>query len=97
MTLPGYARRQQRCPGTRHGVRSPREGFDAQPRTARCVAHREPDEWPRRSCDIAKRWAASPAITFQMNASSLPHAKLMRATKCRTRVAPAVRQGLAAH
>jgi len=35
-------------------------------------------------------------ITFQMNASSLPHAKLMRAIEVLgTQVAPAVRQELA--
>jgi hypothetical protein len=34
-------------------------------------------------------------ITFQMNAASLPHAKLMRGIEAiGTRVAPAVRQGL---
>jgi hypothetical protein len=35
-------------------------------------------------------------ITFQMNAASLPHAKLMRGIEAiGTRVAPAVRQGRA--
>ena len=56
-----------------------------------------PEEVRWKIFDTAKRWAGISRLTFQINAASLPHAKLMRAIEViGTRVAPALKGELAA-
>jgi hypothetical protein len=51
---------------------------------------------PKRSRDTAKLLGGISRLTFQMNAASLPHAKLMRAIEAiGTSVAPALKGELA--
>ena len=69
-----------------------RERFDAQLGPLGALLIGEPDEVVDKILRHSEALGGISRITFQMNASSLPHAKLMRATELLgTRVAPAVR------
>jgi alkanesulfonate monooxygenase SsuD/methylene tetrahydromethanopterin reductase-like flavin-dependent oxidoreductase (luciferase family) len=72
-----------------------RAGFDAQrgPRGALVIG--DPDEVVEKIVRHSKALGGISCITFQMNAASLPHVKLMRAIELiGTRVAPALREEL---
>jgi alkanesulfonate monooxygenase SsuD/methylene tetrahydromethanopterin reductase-like flavin-dependent oxidoreductase (luciferase family) len=71
-----------------------RAGFDAQlgPHGALLIGN--PDEVTEKIVRHSEALGGIARITFQMNASSLPHAKLMQAIDLLgTRIAPAVRNG----
>ena len=69
-----------------------RERFDAQLGPFGALLIGEPDEVVDKILRHSEALGGISRITFQMNASSLPHAKLMRATELLgTRVAPALR------
>jgi len=71
------------------------EGFDAQRGPYGPLLIGEPDEVAQRIMRHGEALGGISRITFQMNASSLPHAKLMRAIGViGTRVAPALRHEL---
>ncbi len=73
-----------------------RESFDAQRGPDGALLIGEPDEVAEKIIRHSEALGGISRITFQMNASSLPHAKLMHAIEViGTRVAPVVRQGLA--
>lgn len=73
-----------------------RASFDAQRGPYGALLVGEPDEVVERIMRHSEALGGIARITFQMNASSLPHAKLMRAIEALgTRVAPAVRQEFA--
>ncbi|MDB4899293.1 MAG: putative FMN-dependent luciferase-like monooxygenase family protein, partial [Gemmatimonadetes bacterium] len=92
---PGYARAVASVARER-GLRPvSRADFDAQrgPRGAMLIG--SPDEVAEKIIDHDEALGGISRITFQMNASSLPHAKMMQAIETLgTRVAPAVREYL---
>jgi alkanesulfonate monooxygenase SsuD/methylene tetrahydromethanopterin reductase-like flavin-dependent oxidoreductase (luciferase family) len=73
-----------------------REHFDSQLGPHGALLIGEPDEVAEKILRHSEALGGLSRVNFQMNASSLPHAKLMRAIELvGTRVAPAVRTGLA--
>ena len=71
-------------------------GFDAQRGPLGALLIGEPDEIVEKAMRHSEALGGISRLTFQMNASSLPHAKLMQAIELLgTRVAPALRQELA--
>ena len=73
-----------------------RAGFDAQrgPQGALLIGH--PDEVAEKIIRHSEALGGISRISFQMNAASLPHAKLMHAIEALgTRVAPALRKEFA--
>jgi len=94
--FPGYAKAVSSVAQERGWGPVTREGFDAQRGPQGALLIGEPDEVAEKIMRHSEALGGISRITFQMNASSLPHAKLMRAVEViATRVAPAVRQGLA--
>jgi alkanesulfonate monooxygenase SsuD/methylene tetrahydromethanopterin reductase-like flavin-dependent oxidoreductase (luciferase family) len=74
-----------------------RARFDAQLGPYGALLIGEPDEVVEKVLRHHAALGGIARVTFQMNASSLPHAKLMRAIEMLgTRVAPALRKELAA-
>ena len=74
-----------------------RASFDAQLGPYGALLIGEPDEVIEKVVRHSEALGGISRLTFQMNASSLPHAKLMRAIETLgTRVAPALRAELAA-
>src|SRR5712691_11461628 len=93
--FPGYAKAVSSVAEERGWGPVTREGFDAQRGPDAALLIGEPDEVAERITRLSEALGGISRITLQMNASSLPHAKLMRAIEVvGTRVAPAVRQGL---
>ena len=93
--FPGYAKAVSSVAKERGWGPVTREGFDAQRGPDGALLIGEPDEVAERITRLSEALGGISRITLQMNASSLPHAKLMRAIEVvGTRVAPAVRQGL---
>jgi probable LLM family oxidoreductase len=93
---PGYARAVASVAKERGWRPMARADFDAQrgPRGAMLIG--SPDEVAEKIIDHSEALGGISRITFQMNASSLPHAKMMQAIEVLgTRVAPAVREYLA--
>jgi probable LLM family oxidoreductase len=93
---PGYARAVATVAKERGWRPMARADFDAQrgPRGAMLIG--SPDEVAEKIIDHSEALGGISRITFQMNASSLPHAKMMQAIEVLgTRVAPAVREYLA--
>src|SRR5258705_1284730 len=93
---PGYARAVASVAKERGWRPMARADFDAQrgPRGAMLIG--SPDEVAEKIIDHNEALGGISRITFQMNASSLPHAKMMLAIEALgTRVAPAVREYLA--
>jgi probable LLM family oxidoreductase len=89
---PGYARAFTDIGKERGWPPATRAGFDAQrgPRGALLIG--SPDEVVEKISRHSEALGGISRITFQMNAASLPHAKLMRAIEMLgTRVAPASR------
>ena len=74
-----------------------RDGFDAQRGPLGALLVGDPDEVAEKILRHSENLGGISRITFQMNAASLPHAKLMRAIEMLgTRVAPALRKELVA-
>ena len=95
--FPGYARAFSDIGKERGWPPVTRAGFDAQngPRGALLVGN--PDEITEKLLRHSEALGGVSRFTFQMNAASLPHAKLMKAIELLgTRVAPALRKELAA-
>ena len=95
--FPGYARAFTDVGKERGWPPVTRAGFDAQlgPRGALLVGN--PDEITEKIIRHSDALGGVSRFTFQMNAASLPHAKLMKAIETLgTRVAPALRKELAA-
>lgn len=81
--------------GSADGPRLPRASFDAQRGPQGALILGDPDEVVEKIIRHSKALGGISRITFQMNAASLPHAKLMRAIELiGTRVSPALREQL---
>ena len=93
--FPGYARAVGDI-GKERGWSPPtRAGFDAQRGPQGALLIGNPDEVAEKIIRHSEALGGISRITFQMNASSLPHAKLMEAIDLLgTRVAPALREQL---
>ena len=90
---PGYARTMSEIGKERGWPRMTRASFDAQrgPKGSLLVA--DPDEVVEKIIRHSKALGGISRITFMMNPASLPHEKLMRATKLiGSRVAPVLRE-----
>jgi probable LLM family oxidoreductase len=94
--FPGYARAIDSVARERGWPPTSRASFDAQRGPYGALLIGEPEEVVEKIMRHSEALGGISRITFQMNASSLPHAKLMRAIEALgTRVAPAVRQEFA--
>jgi len=94
--FPGYARALTDVGKERGWAPVTRAGFDAQrgPQGALLIGH--PDEVAEKIIRHSEALGGISRISFQMNAASLPHAKLMHAIEALgTRVAPALRKEFA--
>jgi len=95
--FPGYARAFTDIGKERGWPPATRAGFDAQRGPQGALLIGNPDEVVEKIIRHSEALGGISRITFQMNASSLPHAKLMRAIEALgTRVAPALRNEAAA-
>ena len=93
---PGYAKAIASVATERGWGRATREQFDAQLGPHGALLIGEPDEVTEKVLRHTEALGGVARITFQMNASSLPHAKLMQAIELLgTQVAPAVREATA--
>ena len=93
--FPGYAKAVGSVAKERGWGPVTRAGFDAQRGRDGALLIGEPDEVAEKILRHSATLGGISRITFQMNAASLPHAKLMKAIEAiGTRVAPAVRQGV---
>src|SRR4030081_1595029 len=93
---PGYARAVASVAKERGWRPMARADFDAQRGPHGAMLIGSPDEVAEKIIDHSEALGGISRITFQMNASSLPHAKMMQAIEVLgTRVAPAVREYLA--
>jgi probable LLM family oxidoreductase len=93
--FPGYARAFTEIGKERGWPAATRAGFDAQRGPQGALMIGSPDEVVEKIMTYNEALGGISRITFQMNAASLPHAKLMRAIEALgTRVAPAVRREL---
>src|SRR5213592_3356223 len=94
--FPGYARAINSVARERGWAPTTRAHFDAQRGRSGALLIGEPDEVVEKIIRHSDALGGISRITFQMNASSLPHAKLMRAIELLgTQVAPALRQEFA--
>jgi len=90
--FPGYARAFTEVGKERGWPPMTRASFDAQRGPQGALLIGEPDEVAEKILRHSKALGGISRVTFQMNASSLPHAKLMQAIEAiGTRVAPALR------
>jgi len=95
--FPGYARAFTDVGKERGWAPVTRADFDAQRGPLGALLIGEPDEVTEKIIRHSEALGGISRITFQMNASSLPHAKLMRAIELLgTRVAPVLHQELVA-
>jgi probable LLM family oxidoreductase len=93
--FPGYARAFTDVGKERGWPAVTRAGFDAQLGPQGALIIGDPDEVVKKIVRHSKALGGISRITFQMNAASLPHVKLMRAIELLgTRVAPALREEL---
>jgi probable LLM family oxidoreductase len=93
--FPGYARAFTDVGKERGWPAVTRAGFDAQRGPQGALIIGDPDEVVKKIVRHSKALGGISRITFQMNAASLPHVKLMRAIELLgTRVAPALREEL---
>jgi probable LLM family oxidoreductase len=91
---PGYARAISTVAKERGWPPVTRVGFDAQRGPHGALLIGSPDEVTEKILRHSEALGGISRISFQMNASSLPHAKLMQAIETiGTRVAPALRDG----
>ena len=92
---PGYAKAIGSVAEERGWRPMTRAGFDVQRGPKGALLIGEPDEVVEKIIRHSEALGGISRITFQMNAASLPHAKLMQAIEMLgTRVAPAVREEL---
>jgi probable LLM family oxidoreductase len=93
---PGYARAVTDVGKERGWPPVTRAGFDAQRGPHGALLIGSPDEVAEKILRHSEALGGISRITFQMNAASLPHAKLIRAIEAiGAHVAPALREGLA--
>jgi probable LLM family oxidoreductase len=93
--FPGYARTMTEIGKERGWPKMTRAHFDAQIDTEGALIIGDPDEVTEKIIRHSKALGGISRITFMMNPASLPHEKLMRATKLiGTRVAPTLREEL---
>src|SRR5918912_2034844 len=93
--FPGYARTMAEIGKERGWPKMARAHFDAQIATHGALIIGDPDEVTEKIIRHSKALGGISRITFMMNPASLPHEKLMRATKLiGTRVAPTLREEL---
>ena len=91
--LPGYARTMTEIGKERGWPKMTRASFDAQRGTQGALLVGDPDEVAEKIIRHSKALGGISRIIFMMNPASLPHEKLMRATKLiGTRIAPALRE-----
>ena len=91
--FPGYARTMTEIGKERGWPKMTRAHFDTQRDTQGALIIGDPDEVTEKIIRHSKVLGGISRITFMMNPASLPHEKLMRATKLiGTRVAPALRE-----
>jgi len=91
--FPGYAKAIASVAKERGWGAATRSGFDAQLGPEGALLIGEPDEVAEKILRHSEALGGISRITFQMNASSLPHAKLMKAIDAiGAHVAPAVRK-----
>ena len=91
--FPGYARAFTDIGKERGWPAATRAGFDAQRGPHGALLIGDADEVAAKILRHSEALGGISRITFQMNAASLPHAKLMRAIEALgTRVAPALRE-----
>jgi len=89
--FPGYARTMTEIGKERGWPKMTRASFDAQRGPQGALLVGDPDEVVEKIVRHSQTLGGISRITFMMNPASLPHAKLMRATKLiGTRVAPAI-------
>ena len=90
---PGYARTMSEIGKERGWRKMTRESFDAQRGHQGALLVGNPDEVIEKIIRHSKALGGISRITFMMNPASLPHEKLMRATKLiGTRIAPALHE-----
>jgi probable LLM family oxidoreductase len=90
---PGYARTMSEIGKERGWSKMTRESFDAQRGQKGSLLVGNPDEVAEKIIRHSKALGGISRITFMMNPASLPHEKLMQATKLiGTRVAPILRE-----
>jgi probable LLM family oxidoreductase len=90
---PGYARTMSEIGKERGWSKMTRESFDAQRGQKGSLLVGNPDEVAEKIIRHSKALGGISRITFMMNPASLPHEKLMHATKLiGTRVAPILRE-----
>jgi alkanesulfonate monooxygenase SsuD/methylene tetrahydromethanopterin reductase-like flavin-dependent oxidoreductase (luciferase family) len=95
--FPGYARAVTDVGKERGWPPVTRAGFDAQRGPHGALLIGNPEEIVEKIARHSEALGGISRLTFQMNAASLPHAKLMRAIEAiGTRVAPALKGALAA-
>ena len=93
---PGYARAMTDVGKERGWGAMTREAYDAQLGPNGALIIGDPEEVVRKIVRHSKALGGISRVTFQMNAASLPHEKLMRAIELLgKRVAPALREELA--
>src|ERR671919_1112377 len=91
--FPGYAHTMTEIGKERGWPKMTRASFDAQRGPQGALLVGSPDEVSEKIIRHSKALGGISRITFMMNPASLPHAKLMQATKLiGTRVAPALRE-----
>src|SRR5467141_3271416 len=91
--FPGYARAISSVARERGWPPVTRAGFDAQRGPHGALLIGDPDEVVEKIMRHSEALGGISRVTFQMNAASLPHTKLMQAIEALgTRVAPALRQ-----
>src|ERR671938_430596 len=91
--FPGYARTMTEIGNERGWPKMTRAHFDAQRDTQGALIRGDPDEVTEKIIRHSKALGGISRITFMMNPASLPHEKLMRATKLiGTHVAPILRE-----
>jgi probable LLM family oxidoreductase len=90
---PGYARTMNEIGKERGWPKITRESFDTQRDSKGSLLVGDPDEVVEKIIRHSKVLGGISRITFMMNPASLPHDKLMQATKLiGTRIAPALRE-----
>jgi alkanesulfonate monooxygenase SsuD/methylene tetrahydromethanopterin reductase-like flavin-dependent oxidoreductase (luciferase family) len=91
--FPGYARIMTEIGKERGWPKMTRASFDAQRGTQGALLVGDPEEVVEKIIRHSKALGGISRISFMMNPASLPHSKLMQATKLiGTRVAPALRE-----
>jgi len=93
--FPGYARTMTEIGKERGWLRMTRADFDAQTGPQGALLIDDPDEVVKKIIRHSKALGGISRITFMMNPASLPHGKLMRATKLiGTHIVPALHEEL---